>query len=247
MSLHASPVGDVMEGALIAIDGSESGWPDAATDALASLPRGILIVRPSASAASSVQVRELHRLATDGNTPVLVTTSWAHPAVTRFASRLRASVTGPVLIDSVAVVEPQDPRPDRDVLLDQLALLRLLGTPVTEVIFASGGPNGYTLNGRAQQAEVALSAVRSATAQPEVRVDLYTPAGDGHLEVSHDGTARPARARVIDRDGDSVLPTEYESAARAAWRRLLETREPVSDLGDLAADLAVVAAGTEGW
>ena len=140
-----------------------------------------------------------------------------------------------------------DPRSPASILLDQLALLRAVLGAVDDVAFIASGARGHTLNAHRGTTAVALAAIRSSGAAARARLTLYSGSGEAHVEVPADGTAAPARASIVDDRGESVLPSWYESASRASWRRIHDSvtkQQALSDLDSLADDLGLIAAIT---
>jgi hypothetical protein len=227
---------------LVAVDGRDRQWVQAATDSLRAGAGGVLIAGPvSGPAADDVQTAA--DLAAERGIPVIVESAWAsHPALAPFASAAAEQLGDVALIDSVAVVTADDPRDSADVLLDHLALLRAASGPLHHVHFATSGAAGYTVNGAQDTgAFIALSSVRSATAEPAARLSIYGAVAQGGLSVPTDrGAAAPARAWLVDVNGQSTQPSWYESASRASWRRLLvavHKHDTPPDLAGLAADI----------
>jgi len=64
------------------------------------------------------------------------------------------------------------------------------------------------------------------------------------VSVPHPHSAAPAVARRTDEAGERLLPTEFEGASRAAWRRLRALLRDgagrAADLSELAEDLALL-------
>jgi hypothetical protein len=197
--------------------------------------------------ASAADVRAVADSAAERGIPVVVESAWAsHPALAPFAAAAAQRLAGIVLIDSVAVVEAEDSRAPADVLLDQLALLRAVSCSVRRIRFATGDASGYTVGAVRQDtgAVITLSSVRSAGPAPSARLAMYGAAVEAHLIVPTSRTAAPAEAWFVDAAGRLALPSWFESAARASWRRLLlavSAHDTTHDLGDLAADIELSA------
>ncbi|WP_426561309.1 hypothetical protein ACPPVT_14205 [Angustibacter sp. McL0619] len=232
---------------LVAVDGRQRDWLTVATETASSGVLGILVVHPRPGPAAAA-VHELAARARDNGLPVVVETVWAaHPAVAQLADSTRARLDDVALADSVAIVAKDDPRSPASVLLDQLALLRAVLGPIDEVTFSASGASGHTVNARRGASAVALSAVRTSVSPAGARLAIYTASGEAHLVVPEGGTAAPARASVVDDQGESVLPSWYESASRASWRRLVEavtSQQALADLDFLADDLDRIASLT---
>jgi hypothetical protein len=232
---------------LLAVDGRRVDWLDHMSAAVRAGVAGVLVVHPSPDPPASA-VREAAAAAHAAGVVVAVETTWAsHPAVPGVATMVTDRLSGAALVDSVVAVAVDDERSSPTVLLDQLALVRAVAGPLDSVRFRADSAHGYSIGASRGTTTVALSAVRSTTAEPGARVSVYGPAGEAHLRVTADGTAAPASASFVDADGETVLPTWYESASRASWRRLhdaVTAQAGVSDLALLADDLDLLASIT---
>ena len=244
ISLAAIPDGV----SLVAVDGRHSEWVRAVAEAVHRGTSGVLVAGP-VSGAPAADVRATAVSAAERGIPVVVESAWAsHPAIAPFAAAAAQQLDGIVLVDSVAVVAVEDCRAPADVLLDHLALLRAVSCPVHHIRFARYDAAGYTVGGAQNTgAVVALSSVRSAGAEPLVRLAMYGAAVEAQLIVPTGRTAAPAEAWFTDPHGRLAQPSWYESAARASWRRLLlavTAHDTTNDLGGLAADIELAASAT---
>ncbi|WP_210508724.1 hypothetical protein [Naasia sp. SYSU D00057] len=216
------------------------GWPRAAADAIRSGARGVLVTEPVAA-----DVTELTALAGERSVPVVLDSLWApNPAVGRSAPSFA------LLADERALIEARVDLPvgsDLDqAALDVLALLRRATGPVTELDFVRHARTGWDAvasfgSGASGMLSVILTDSRPASAA----VRIVKPADAVELTVPAPDTAAPGRAVVSGPDGETLLVTAYESAHRAAWRRLhglVLDGVAAPDLEAFAADVRVLAA-----
>lgn len=245
-SLPLSLAESAAQPALVAIDGAATSWPSDLGRAVTAGARGILVVEPTADVAADEVRRATESAPSD--VAIIVHREWAsHPAVTDLVSSTAGIPEVVALADSIVSLPDVVSWPT--VLAAQLALLRVLGVPVTSVDFTVC-ERGYTVHGQHAAGVVAMAAWPTAVPAPFVRTVLYGADGEVHLDVSSNADAAPARAWLIDTDRATMRPTWYESAARADWRRLshaVETGDRPDDLAALADDLDTVAQIVEQW
>ena len=250
-SLPISLTEDSSEARLIAIDGCSAGWLDVLADVIRPSVAGVMIVRPAAGP-SARDIRVVAGAAAESGTIVVVETAWAsNPPVAELAHAAARQVLDIRLVNSLAEMAADFPGQWADVLLDHLTLLRAMTGPLAASKFATHNATGYTVYGVTGVSTVAMSAVRSAVSQPNVRMAAYGVEAEAHLVVPTGGTAAPAAAWIVTQSGATVQPTRYETASRASWRRLHAAAErpgePLPDLLDLADDTDLVAAITASW
>lgn len=248
-SMPQSLTEDSGKAQMLAIDGRLPGWLDTLAGAMRTGIAGALVVCPVAGP-SAHDIRAVADTAAEAGTTVIVQTAWAsNPAVAQLARAAAEMVPSVVLVDSLIQMPCESSSRCADVLLGHLALLRATTGPLDVAHFATHNKDGYTVNGGRQSAAVVMSAVRAAPGQPAVRLAAYSATAEAHLVVPAAGTATPAAAWIVHRDGATVQPTRYESASRASWRQLCEAAAERSgaaspDLLDLADDIEFAAAIT---
>lgn len=236
------PAGDRPE--LLAVDGRGDWLPRLRAAAEQQGVRGIVLVAPSADVDPGA-VRQIDDAFAQGRLAVVTARAWpGHPALEQLAARARPS--DPVtLIDSVAVAGQANSRTGADLLLEQVALVRVVHGPVDRITWASVEPGRHRCAARAGDAVVALAGVSTGAGPSGVRLAAYRASGETHVRVPDGDTAEPPEIAIIGQAGELRLPTWYEAPARSAWRRLAETvaaHQLSRDLVDLANDVDVVAA-----
>lgn len=228
------------------------GGIDWASDALRAVEagcRGIVISAPAF--VPSAPVRTLAERARARSVSVVVADPVAdHPGLavpTRLRERMSDAGSVTLWLAHSAGPGGDSPLRPSDALLRGARLLRILGLPVatlharTATAPASLGADGTCGSG----AVLSLLATASRPLAHRARVQVVTPQCTVTLDVPS-VDARPARVSVIGVGGELVLPRVYETAERAAWRRihaeLTSDREPVDPLPGLVEDLARVEA-----
>jgi hypothetical protein len=226
LSLAESPEG----GQIASIDGGKTGWRERAQAALDGGALASIVVTPTANGAT----------APEDSPRILLDWAFAsNPAVERAADAARPLVEQTVLLESRMVL-PSGTEP-MQCLLDQVTTIaRIIG----EGTFAPGSlrqlfadQNGYQFAGSLPGgAPVKVSAVVSTSASPHLGIRLLTKNGSLAVYIPAPHTAAPAEIRLVTSDGELLLPTEYESAHRATWRRavrMLREGEHSQDLAEL--------------
>ncbi len=233
VSLH--PASDRAD--LVGISG-EDGWPEAAADAIASGARGVLVVDPVAA-----DVDALIERAAAAGVPVVLDSPWAgNPAVEGAAAAFAAQHDP----DSFAETRVDAPvASDLElVLLNQLSLVRAAIGPVTRIRFAHRNARGYdALADLANGVTAGLSAVLSDSLPHAASLRVLRSETAVELAIPAPVTAAPAHVTVSGPDGATLLPTLWETAHRAAWRRLhrlVQAGETAEDLAGFASDVAAV-------
>lgn len=228
------------EGADLVGVAGESGWTEAAAEAIRSGARGVLVVDPVAE-----DVTALGAQAEDAGVPVVLDSPWAHnPAVLEAAAVLAERNDADTLLD-VRVDGPLGADLDR-LLLGQLALVRAVAAPVVKLRFDRRNRTGYDAIGElASGARVNLSAILSDGLPAGATVRVIRAKDAVRLAVPHPGTAVPGHLVVSDESGATLRTTKWESAHRVAWRTLHELVVDGGTVAELAAfqeDAAVAAA-----
>jgi hypothetical protein len=194
----------------IAVVEGSAGWPERVRGAVSGGARGVVVLDPCSADSSSVATA----------VPVVLSESWAgNPTVLAVAERWRSAVAGATLIEST-VTEPVAGRDAAELVLRQLRLLRRLGVPDAQLESATRSHRSYSLAGRAGTATVSLLGV-ATDADPEA-LDAFLIGVEETLKLRlHPSrTARPAQAKRLTTDGGELLPTIWETAHRAAFRRI---------------------------
>jgi hypothetical protein len=208
---------------LVAVGGER--WVEAAAAALAGGARGVLVSRPAAADPAAIRALD------PGDAIVVVESPVLDPTWRAVAPRLREAAPGADLIDGVGTS-----------LLDQLALVRDLGA------FEPGAhlrtPEAHALAGTLGDVPVTLAGTPHG--RPELRLDLR--AHTLHWSVTFDfaALAMPTMAVRYDAGGGELVPTDYETMRRAAWRILAEGGEPAFTLADFADVVSLASAGAAG-
>jgi hypothetical protein len=232
ISLHPGDEGSDLVGVA-----GDSGWTDAAQQAIRSGARGVLVVDPVAE-----DVAALRAEAEEAGVPVVLDSPWAHnPAVLETAAVLAERNDRETLLE-VRVDLPLGADLDR-ALLGQLALVRAVAGPVTRLRFDRRNRSGYDALGRlASGARLNLSAILSDAVPAGASVRVIRAEDAVRLSVPDPGTTVPGRLVVSDERGATLRTTKWESSHRVAWRRLhqlVTTGAPWSELDCFEQDVAV--------
>jgi len=222
------------------------GWVEVAAAAARGGAAGIIVVGPTpADLAGLVALDQLAvAFVTDwqwSSNPAIPAAAAAFRTAALGAAALNTSGTGPNRLETRLVLPVGS---DLNVaLLEQLALVRRLVGPVDELHILDQTSRNCYAAGTTGGLEVDLSLVCTAATTSVSLTRLLTVDGSVELEVGSPTTARPARVTVTGPDGMTQLPTLYESAHRASWRRLRDQLSGIgagSDLSDLRADTATL-------
>jgi hypothetical protein len=235
VSLHPSDDG---WGALVAIAGT-NGWTEEALASISSGARGLMVISPSAA-----EVAALKERADALGVPVVIDTEWAHnPAVAAAAPQFAAHNDENSLLEA-RVNAPAGADLDR-VLLAQLALIRAAVDPVVSLTYARRNEHGYDALARlASGARASLAAILTDALPTSASLRIIKPHHAVALALPGSGTAAPGKVTVSGPEGATLLPTQWESAHRAAWRRLhdlAEAGQACDDLSAFAEDAALVS------
>ncbi|NUT71520.1 hypothetical protein [Pseudarthrobacter sp. C4D7] len=205
----------------IAVIAGGAGWTAEAVRAVRSGSRGVLVVDPvpeetaqladAAQAAGAAVVLDLHW----ASSPALVGNDGAPDA----RSAVRGALGTASLLDSVATAAPGTDV--RQLLARHLAAVLAVCGQLQGAGVIRSNATGYAVsatlaNGAPFTAQGVLTAARPAG----VAIHLYTADGGVDVRVPDPDAAWPAEVRVTGAQGELLLPTLYESAHRAAWRRL---------------------------
>lgn len=231
VSLH--PASDQAD--LIGIAG-EDGWVVAAEEAISSGARGVMIVDPVAA-----DVTALIEKAEAAGVPVVIDARWSgNPAVASSADAFAEHHDADSLVEARVNV-PLDSEIER-VLLNQLSLVRTAVGPVKSITFARKNARGYdALAVLTSGASANLTAILSNSVPHSATLRILKPETSVEVELPGPATAAPGHAVVSGPDGATLLTTQWETAHRAAWRRLhslVDAGKTSPDLAGFARDVA---------
>ncbi len=220
--------GEGAEGSVAIVSGS-ADWPTTAIGALDAGAVAVIVVQPEPADVETLRDRAaLVALDTRWATnPVVAAASTAFTTALPHGSHIECQVNLPV------------GSPIETAMLDQLALLRVLVGPVTDLRVLTRSSKGYAAEGRAAGHPVDFSLVCTDADLESASVRLLTADGSVELTIPSGLTAQPARLTVTGPDGAHLTPTLYESGHRATWRRvrhLLSAQSGANDLDDFASD-----------
>ncbi len=221
------------DGALVAIDGERADWDIAVLASLEEGAVGVLVERPRLLSTERLDVL------TRTSAPVLLRRPLLDDPLVLEAGARRVAADGALLLTSERRFgADEDPAA---ALLEQLSVVRRLIAPVARLRAASFHPGGWAVTGDLEGgAAVDLAGVLADGALPSLRAQLLRPPERMSVLLHADATARPAEVRIVDVDGELLLPTSYESAERRAWRRLtaaVSEGRPLCDVDQLRQDL----------
>lgn len=235
-SFGPAPAGDAAQAAdadVVVIAG-ECGWTADAGRAIEAGARGVLVVNPvpeasgqlaaAAAAAGAAVVLDLRW----GSNPALVSRDGEPDA----RDALRSALGTAAMLDSVATAAPGT---NQDSLrAEHLAALLAVSGPLDGVRTLRSDRSGYTVSGRlANGSPFSAQGVLTAARPAGVDIRLYTANGGVNIHVPDPDAAWPAEVRALGPQGEVLLPTLYESAHRAAWRRLKDHLTAGSQPDDL--------------
>lgn len=218
-----------------AIDGA-AGWTTEAIKAIDGGALGIVVVNavPENTAA-------LLDAAEAAGVAVVPDQRWAsNPGLAGAEEAVRSVAGRAAMLDTVATAAAGTD-PERLLTEHLAAVVRVTGQ-LDALLVLRRGTHGYTVSGRlANGAPVSLQGVLSNSRPAGVDFRLYTDDGGVSIAVPEPLAAWPAEVRATGPQGEILLPTLYESAHRATWRRLKEHL----DAGTLPSDLTGFARLTE--
>jgi len=208
------------EGAgLVVLDGGTSGWADRVPVAVAGGAVAVIVIDPLLEDADRV------RAAADSaaDVPVLLSETWAgNPAVEAVATSWSEYLSAVASVET-HVVDPAGGVSTANLVLRQLRVLRRLGLPDVSLAAFTETPSAYLcLGSTTGGSQVLASGVRSSGSPETLEVTVTGASGSVRLRLPVARTARPATARLIRDDGGTILPTIFETAHRATFRRLAE-------------------------
>jgi len=239
---------DGERGEVLVVDGRLPDWPALIERSLQTV-RGVMLRDPGVpevpAGGDAVEVlRDLATRSAGASVPVVVDRRWGGaPGVASFAREFGTPTASATSV-TVLVVEADLSRSGEDAAVDALGLARAAGAAAGRLARfhrrrGSWSAQGATVRG----APLHLMGVLS-TAGGGATFTASTASWQTAVSVPHPHSAAPAVARRTDEAGERLLPTEFEGAPRAAWRRLRELlrdgTDRATDLSDLAEDLALL-------
>lgn len=215
---------------VVAVAGS-AGWVARAAAAFAAGARAAVVIDPVAEDAD-----ELSGLV------VLDRAFASNPGLDAVRPAVAATELGALLEARAVVAVGADLDAE---LLGQLALVRAADAPLASARILARSDRGYTVRGVLANGRPALLTAVTSDARPaSATLRILGATSAVEVEVPAPVAARPLRATVTTAEGATLLPTQYETAHRASWRRvrdLLVTGSPAADLDEFAADAALAA------
>ncbi|MFK0002962.1 hypothetical protein [Paenarthrobacter sp. NPDC090522] len=224
---HASTTADVR------VINGRPGWTDQAIEAIDAGARGIIVVNPAAES-----VEDLQQAADAHGTAIVLDQRWASsPAAAGAEDAVRTMAGRAAVLDSVATAPAGSDA--GGLLADHLAAVVRLTGPLENLRLVNRGTHGYTVSAQlANGAPAALQGIVSSARPAGVHLSLLTDDGGASVALPEPLAAWPATVKVTGPQGELLLPTLYESAHRATWRRLkdhLDTGTAPTDLHRFAA------------
>lgn len=222
----------------VAVVAGERGWTLESSRAIEAGARGVMVVNPVPE-----DSRGLAAAADAAGTAVVLDLRWASsPALVSGNGEpdARDAVRGALgivaLLDSVATAAPgTDPQ---RLLGEHLAVLQTVAGPLHDVAILRRDMTGYTASGRlANGSPFTAQGILTEARRAGADLRLYTQDGGVSITIPDPDAAWPAEVRATGPQGEVLLPTLYESAHRAAWRRLkdhLDDGTRPDDLSDFA-------------
>lgn len=205
------------------------GWASEALTAVGDGVKGLVIVSPSAE-----DVAPLERAAEAAGVPIVIDSRWAaNPALAGTDAPVREVLAQAVLLDSVATATFDTDL--ESLLAEHLAVALRFAGELYDLRILHRSRHGYTASGRLPDgAPVSLQGIITGSRSPGTSLNLLTAGGGVGITIPDSNAAWPAEARVVTTNGATLLPTIYESAHRATWRRLRDHLAAPSSARDLA-------------
>ncbi|MEC3853998.1 hypothetical protein [Paenarthrobacter ureafaciens] len=206
----------------------QPGWTARAAEAIASGARGVVVVNPAAENTESLQAN-----AQQSGAAVVLDQCWAsNPALPGAEDTVRSMAGRAALLDTVATA-PTGTDPG-ELFADHFATVVRLTGPLASLRLLTRGPRGYTATAvLTNGAPVALQGVVSNARPAALDFRLLTDDGGVSVTLPEPVAAWPATVKVTGPQGELLLPTIYESAHRATWRRLKEHLDAGTSPSDL--------------
>ncbi|MGF6834632.1 hypothetical protein QF015_002815 [Paenarthrobacter sp. TE4293] len=204
------------------------GWATETAEAITAGARGVVVINPVAEDTGSLQAVARHQGAA-----VVLDQRWAsNPAIPAAEDAVRSMLGRAAMLDSVAIAPAGTDA--GELLADQFAAVVRLTGPLGSLRLLTRGPHGYTSTAiLANGAPVALHGIVTSARPAGVNISLLTDDGGVSVALPEPVAAWPAMVTVTGPQGDLLLPTIYESAHRATWRRLKEHLDAGTTPSDL--------------
>ncbi|ALV41466.1 hypothetical protein AU252_10145 [Pseudarthrobacter sulfonivorans] len=227
-SLPISLANATLEPDIVALDGSKTGWPERAQEALDRGARATVVISPTSTTGPAPK------------TSSRILFDWAfasNPAVQKAAEAADRLVAPVTLLESRLVVPAGVDL--NQVLLDQLtAIAHIVGEnslPPGSIRRLHADEYGYQMSGTlAGGAPVTVSAVVTGAEHTHLEIRLLTQDESITVFLPAPDTAIPAEVRMTTHEGELLLPTQYESAHRSTWRRAIRTLSEEAETQDFA-------------
>ncbi|MGJ3191407.1 hypothetical protein [Paenarthrobacter sp. FR1] len=212
------------------------GWTADAAQAITAGARGVVVVNPAPESTESLQATAQRNAAV-----VVLDQRWAtNPALPAAEDAMRSMTGRAAVLDTVATAPVGTDI--GELLADHLSAVVRMAGPLANLRLVTRGPHGYTATAvLANSAPVAVQGIVTGARPAGVNVTLLTDDGGVSATLPAPVAAWPATVRVTGPQGELLLPTIYESAHRATWRRLKEHL----DAGTIPSDLQRFAATSE--
>ena len=201
---------------LRAVSGA-AGWVERANQALCEGASGVVVVAPEAEA-----IDDLRDTASERDAFVILDQRWrSNPAVIAARNGVNASISFADIAVNVPATEDIERALHESVQIahhviggveNVRVLHRQSRTVLVSGTVGSGAPLTITI------------AVGPAIDRP-FHLRVVTASGGVHLSVPDPGTAAPGLVTILHADGSTTLPTRWESAHRASWRRAITAFE----------------------
>jgi hypothetical protein len=201
-----------------------AAWVEAALAAVGTRPKGILITRPTV--ADPEQILRLAARADEAGVVVALADPFAgHPALTAGAPLLTEALSSCESLFVTVTLPSSVGQGAQEQVLTALRVVRAVGAEGVVLTTATTGSGGVVVDGSIRLSSDRVSpfaalGTNTRAVAPHVRVRAYGPSATVEIDIPNAATARPARIQVVDGSGSVTAPTIYESAYRAAWRRM---------------------------
>lgn len=197
-----------------------AGWVERANQALREGASGVVVVAPEAEAIDTLRMTAAER-----NAFVILDQRWrSNPAVIE-AREAVSNLNAAISFAEVAVNVPSSEDIERAMhesvqiahhVIGAVENLRILHRQSRTVLVSGTVGSGAPLT-------ISI-AVGPAIDRP-FHVRVVAGSGGVHLSVPDPGTAAPGLVTILHADGSTTLPTRWESAHRASWRRVITAFE----------------------
>lgn len=208
-----------------------AGWTERAIRALRAGAEGVVVVAPEPE-----ETADLRAIAAEQGGFVILDQRWrSNPAVSEAREAVR-SLNAPLSAVSVAVNVQATDDVER-ALHESLQIAHFVIGDVEDVRLLQRHSQTALVAGTVSGAPLTINvAVGPAIVHP-FRLHAVALSGGVHLSLPDPATATPGLVRIVHAEGETTLPTRWESAHRAAWRRAIaafELRDRPDDLAEFA-------------